>query len=139
VRNAQLLLARERAVLDDQELQVVHDLSNAISDLDRAYEVAQTAYNRRMAARAEVAATKAAYESDKVPLDLYLESQRRLADAESRFFAALAEYAVAVKNVHFEKGSLMDYNAIYLAEGPWPDKAYRDAATRKPADISSRT
>jgi hypothetical protein len=131
VRNAQLVLSRERAVLEDQERQVVHDLSNAIADLDRAYEVAQTAYNRRMAALAEVAATKAAYEADKAPLDLYLESQRRLADAESRFFAALVDYALSIKNVHFEKGSLLEYNDVFLAESPWPDKAYKDAAKRR--------
>ena len=128
VRNAQLALARERAVLDDQERQVVHDLSDAVADVDRAYQVAQIDYNRRMAARAQVAATKAGYESDrKVSLDLYLEAQRREADADSEFFASLVDYALAVKNVHYEKGSLLDYNEIYLAEGPWPDKAYKDA------------
>ncbi len=128
VRNAQLSLARERAVLEDQERQVVHDLSNAMAEVERSYQVAQIAYNRRMAARAQVAATKAGYESDrKVPLDLYLEAQRRVADADSEFFATLIEYALAVKNLHFEKGSLLDYNEIFLAEGPWPDKAYRDA------------
>ncbi len=133
VRNSQLLLSRDRAVLDEQERQVVNDLTNAMADLDRAYQVAQIAYNRRMSARAEVAATKAAYEADKVPLDLYLEAQRRQADAESRFFSALVEYALSVKNVHYEKGSLLDYNEVFLAEGPWPDKAYHDAATRKDA------
>ena len=133
VRNAQLALARERAVLDDQEQHVVLDLSNALADVERSYQVAQTAYNRRMAARAEVAATKAAFDADKVPLDLYLEAQRRLADAESRFFAALVEYALSVKNVHYEKGTLLDYDEVYLAEGPWPDKAYADAAKRRPA------
>ncbi len=133
VRNAQLILARERAVLDDQEREVVHDLSNALADIERAYQVAQIAYNRRMAARAQVGATKAALESDrKVPLDLYLEAQRRLADAESQFFAALADYALAVKNLHYEKGSLLEYNEIYMSEGAWPDKAYKDAANRQP-------
>jgi outer membrane protein TolC len=131
VRNAQLMLARERAVLDDQEQLVVHDLSNAIAEVDRAYVVAQTAFNRRVASLAEVGATKAAFEADKVPLDLFLESQRRQADAESGFFGALVEYALAIKNLHYAKGSLLDYNEIYLSESPWPDKAYADAAKVK--------
>ena len=76
VRNAQLNLARERAILADQEQEVVHDLSNSVAEVDRAYSVAQTAYNRRIAARSEVQATKAAFESDKVPLDLFLEAAR---------------------------------------------------------------
>lgn len=131
VRNAQLNLARERSILDDQEQEVVHDLSNAMAEVDRAYSVAQTAFNRRIAAREEVASTRAAFEADKVPLDLFLEAQRRQADAESGFFEALVEYALAIKNVHFNKGSLLDYNEIYLSEGPWPDKAYSDAARIK--------
>ena len=35
VRNAQLALARERAVLVDMERQVVHDVSNAVSEKAR--------------------------------------------------------------------------------------------------------
>jgi hypothetical protein len=126
-----LLLSRDRAILDDQERQVVLDVSNAVAEVDRAYQVAQTAFNRRMAAKADVASTKAAYEADKAPLDLYLEAQRRIATAESQFFAALVEYALAIKNLHYAKGSLLDYNEIYLSEGAWPCKAYGDAANRQ--------
>ena len=133
VRNAQLLLSRDRAMLDDQERQVVLDVSNAMAEVDRAYQVAQTAFNRRMAAKADVAATKAAYEADKAPLDLYLDAQRRSADAESQFFATLVEYTLAIKNLHYAKGSLLDYNEIYLAEGPWPGKAYPTPPTGKPS------
>lgn len=130
VRNAQLQLSRERAILEQQEREVAHDVSNALADVNRAYEVAQTNFNRRIAARQHVAAVQAAYDAERAPLDLLLEAQRRLAEAETRFFAVLVEYAVAVKNVHYEKGSLLDYNEIYMSEGPWPGKAYDDAASR---------
>ncbi len=30
-------------------------------------------------------------------------------------------------NVHYRKGSLLDYDGVYLAEGQWPAKAYFDA------------
>jgi hypothetical protein len=30
-------------------------------------------------------------------------------------------------NVHYRKGSLLEYDGVYLAEGPWPAKAYFDA------------
>jgi hypothetical protein len=33
-------------------------------------------------------------------------------------------------DVHFHKKSLLEYNSIYLAEGPWPGKAYFDARQR---------
>ena len=131
VRNAQLLLARERAVLDEQEREVLLGLSNAIAEVERAWTVAQTNYNRRLAARNHLSAVQAAFESDKADLDMVLEAQRRTSDADRSYFATLAEYALAIKNVHFEKGSLLDHNEVYLAEGPWPDKAYDDADKRR--------
>ncbi len=128
VRNAELTLARARAILRDQQQGVVHDVASSIADVDRAFEVSQTSYNRLLASREQVAAVEAAFESDKASLDLLLDAQRRLAEAESRHYRTLAEYAVAIKNVHFSKGTLLDYDGVYLAEGAWPEKAYYDAA-----------
>ncbi len=51
VRNAQIVLSRERAVLREQERDVMLGLSNAVAEVDRAWGVAQTAFNRRRAAR----------------------------------------------------------------------------------------
>jgi hypothetical protein len=135
VRNAQLFLARERAMLDEQEREVAHDLSSAVADMERAYAVAQTNYNRSLAARENLAALNVKF--DRVEpndvarmLDLLLDAQRRLAEAESRYFRSLAEYEMAVKNVHYQKGSLLDYNEVFLSEGAWPAKAYDDAAKK---------
>jgi outer membrane protein TolC len=135
VRQAELFLSRERAMLEDQERQVVSDLSDAVSELDRAYELARTQYNRRLAALRQLETLGVLLEqADNIEkprlLDLQLEAQRRLADAESQFYRSLAEHEVAIKNVHREKGSLLDYNRIYLAEGPWPGKALGDSARR---------
>jgi len=131
VRNAQLSLARERAVLREQERQIVHDLSGIIAEKDRAMAIVRTSFNRRVAAHEQVVAVQAAYDADQAPLDLVLEAQRRLADAESRYHRARVEYMIAIRNVHFEKGTLLDYHQVYLAEGPWPHKAYRDAGQRE--------
>jgi len=135
VRNAELRVARERAILDEQQRQVAHDLSATFAELERAYVASQTNYNRRLAAKQQLAALEAVYEdadqSEKTRLlDLLLDAQRRLADAETRYYQSLVEYALAIKHVHFEKGSLLDYCEVYLAEGPWPGKAYYDACRR---------
>jgi outer membrane protein TolC len=132
VRNAELLLARERSLLMEQERSVAHDLTNNIADAERAYQVTQTSFNRRRAAHAQLGSMQAAFDSDQVPFFQVLDAQRRLAESETRFSLAQVDYALAVKNVHFEKGSLLDYNQIFLAEGPWPDKAYYDATRLKP-------
>ena len=41
------------------------------------------------------------------------------------------EYALAIRDVHFEKGTLLEYCEVSMAEGPWPEKAYHDAARRE--------
>jgi len=136
VRHAELGLSRERAVLEEQEQQVVSDLGAAFSELDRAHELMLTNFNRRAAASDQLQSITAVLkDADNVEkprlLDLQLDAQRRLADAESQFFRALAEHEVAIKNVHLTKGSLLDYNQIYLTEGDWPAKAYADASRRE--------
>ncbi len=128
VRNAELLLARSRALLRDAQDQVVSEVAGSVAEVDRAYETALTSYNRLVASREQLAAVGAAFESDKVPLDLLLDAQRRLAEAESRYYRSLTEHAVAIKNVHFCKGTLLEFDGVYLDEGAWPAAAYRDAA-----------
>ncbi|QGJ69356.1 Cell division protein FtsK [Planctomycetales bacterium 10988] len=127
VRNAKLGIARDRAVLQEQELQITHDISGAIRELHRAYRLSETNFNRRVAAQRQVEAVSEAYKVNTVTLDVLLDAQRRLADAESAYYRSLVEYTLAIKAVQFEKGSLLEYNGVYLAEGPWPCKAYSDA------------
>lgn len=130
VRNEQLWVARERAMLQDQELELSHQLSNAIRKLERFYTLSQTNFNRRIAAQKQVDAVRAAYETETVTLDLLLDAQRRLAEAESQYFDSLANYNLAIAFVHYKKGSLLEYDGVYMAEGPWADKAYFDAQKR---------
>jgi len=131
VRNAELRLVRDKAVLKEQERQVLHDLSNAVAEKDRAYTVLQTSFNRYHAAQHQLAALDAAFKNEKADLFVVLDAQRQLAEAESRYFQARVEYALAIRNVYFEKGSLLDYCGVVLSEGPWPHKAYHDAAQRE--------
>jgi outer membrane protein TolC len=83
VRHFQLLLARERAVMQDLELEISHQLSDAIRDVALNYDLMQTHFNRRVAAEDEVEAVEAVLDSGRVTLDLLLDAQRRRAEAES--------------------------------------------------------
>ncbi len=130
VRNQQLQLARERSILQDQELELSHQLADDIRNIDTNYTLAQTNFNRRVAAERQVEAVQAAYDAGTVTLDLLLEAQRRRADAEAAYYRTLVDYNKSIMFVHFRKGSLLEYNGVYLAEGPWPQKAYFDATKR---------
>lgn len=73
---------------------------------------------------------QAAFEADKAPLNLVLEAQRRVAAADIHYYEVLVQYAIGIKNMHFEKGTLLEYEGIHLAEGPWPHMAGQDAEER---------
>ena len=63
-------------------------------------------------------------------LDQLLDAQTRLADSETLYGRSLFEYMMAIKQIHNAKGSLLNYNSVYLSEGAWPAKAHCDAAER---------
>ena len=131
VQNAELSVARETALLREQERQVIYDLSNAVAEKDRAYQALQTGLNRYRAAKGlldalevraglDAASLVKAGEGEevgtgKVNLDKLLDAQRRVTDAELAVFRARAAYEVAIKNIFFESGSLFDYHRVHVA------------------------
>src|SRR5208337_2043469 len=46
VRNSELRLARERAVLQEEELELSHELGQSIRDLDANYVLSESDFNR---------------------------------------------------------------------------------------------
>jgi outer membrane protein TolC len=130
VRHHEMLLARERAVMQDVELEVSHQLADAVRDVDLNYGVAQTNFNRRAAADDEVEAVEVLYDVGQIVIDRVLEAQARQSEAESAYYRSLVDYNRAIMRLHYAKGSLLEYNGVYLAEGPWPGKAYFDALRR---------
>jgi hypothetical protein len=109
------------------ELEVSHQMVAAINDVDLNYALLQTRFNGRVAAKEEVDAVRTRFEVGEITVDLLLDAQRRLADAETAYYQSIVDYNRAIMRVHYRKGSLLDYDGVFLAEGPWPGKAYFDA------------
>ena len=130
VRNYQLQLARERSRLQDEEMEVSHALVEAVRNVDTNFALSQTNFNRRVASERQVEAVQAAYDAGTVTLDQLLDAQRRRADAESSYYRSVVDYNRSIAQLHFRKGSLLEYNGVFLAEGPWPGKAYFDSYRR---------
>ncbi|APZ93068.1 Outer membrane efflux protein [Fuerstiella marisgermanici] len=117
VSNAELYLTREKIVQREQQREVIHNLTNAIADASRAYEACQNSLNRYLAAKEVLAAYEAQDDEDiDIEVDHLLDAQRRTVEAELRYFRARTEYAVALKNVHLEKGSLLSYHNLFIFE-----------------------
>jgi outer membrane protein TolC len=132
VTNAQDSLARERVKLTETEKEVVSQLSFAVSGMDAAYMLTFSNFNRRAAARTQVDAVQAAYDRGLtgVTFNDLLNAQQRLAQSERDYYRSLTNYAKAISLVHKVKGTLLEYNGVYLTEGPWPAQAYFDARRR---------
>jgi hypothetical protein len=127
VRHSKLNLCRARAVLQDQEHLVSHNLGESFVSVETAYESIKLNHERLVAAEEVVAARMALLDAGKVSINLLLESQRRLADAQINYFQARVDHALAIRNLHFEKGTLLPFNGVRLQEGPWPSQACEQA------------
>ncbi|MGL6226470.1 MAG: TolC family protein [Thermoguttaceae bacterium] len=126
-RNAKIALTRAQSILQEQELELSNQLSDAVRDLAQYHQLMQTSLQNRLASQDELTATTRAYEVGKTTIDYVLDSQRRLAEAETGFYNNVVQYNIAISELHRRKGTLLEYNNVYLAEGPWPNKAYVDA------------
>ena len=132
VTNAEQTLVRERVKLTETEKEVVSQLSFAVSGMDAAYMLTFSNFNRRAAAKRQVEAVQEAYDRglSGVTFNDLLNAQQRLAQSESDYYRSLTNYAKAISLVHKTKGTLLEYNGVYLTEGPWPAQAYFDARRR---------
>ena len=130
VRNAQMLLTRERAKLQEAELELSHQLAFAVRDLEANYVLANTTFAHWAAAKNDLAAVTIAYETETITIDRVLEAQQRVAQSEGNYYRSVADYNKSIAEVHYRKGSLLEYNGVCLKEGPWPGKAYFDARRR---------
>ncbi|GIS58086.1 MAG: hypothetical protein CM1200mP2_03110 [Planctomycetaceae bacterium] len=134
VRNLELRLAKARKALDEQEIEISHELAAAFQSLDRAWATAQIGFNRRKAASESVRAYQAEYENGRTSADLLLRAQVSLAQAEIAYVSSLVDYNKAIAELEYRKGTSLAHNNVHLAEGPWNDQAaYRDALRRAEA------
>ena len=116
LRNAKLKQSRQNAILTEVKRQVVHDLSNAYASVDRTFKQTQINFNRLEAAQARIKSIESKRDATPSGFDLMLDAERRQAEAEVEFFRSLVSYVVAIKNVHLEKGSLLQYNNVFLSD-----------------------
>ncbi len=127
VRHAQFQLARERAILEAQQQRVAHEVAQAFAELDRAYALTRTKFNESAATFEQAVAISNKYllgpEQPDVLLENVLGAQSRAVQATSDYFRSLVDYNLAVMELHFSKGTLLDHHAVQLAEGPWSQAA----------------
>lgn len=109
VQHAKIQVARERAVLREQERQITHDLMAVIAETERAYAQMETNLNRYLASKDALDALEANRKAGlPISLEQLLDAQRRLNESQTRYHLAMTEYMIAAKNVYFESGTLLE-------------------------------
>ncbi|MBB73249.1 MAG: hypothetical protein CMJ75_01915 [Planctomycetaceae bacterium] len=127
LRHAELRQMRERVILQEMERQISHELNAAFTELDRAYMVTRSVYNRRTAALIRLKSERDKNDKGLADLDLVLDAQRQAVDAESGYYRALVDYNLAILNVFYTRGTLLEHHRIALAESAWSEAAQASA------------
>lgn len=127
IAHARLNLSRERALLAETELRVSHDLAEAARRITLTHELLETNYNRYLADIRQADVLRRRYLDGADNINFLLQAQRQVVISEVEFYRALSNYNLALRDLHQQKGSLLAYSQVYLAEGPWAAGAARDA------------
>ena len=116
IRNIEQRLLREKQILTEQKRQISVDIENAIDNVRRSYLFHALQYNRLVGARDQLEAVKITNKQKKAPLNLVLEAQRRVLDAQTSLYRAKVEFALAERTVEFEKGTLLSSMNIQFSD-----------------------
>lgn len=127
VAHARLSLNRERALLNETELRISHSLAEAVRRIGLTHTLLETNYNSLNADLVQVNALALRYKGGFDNINFLLQAQRQVVNSELSFYRSLSDYNLAIRDLHREKGSLLAYNGVSLAEGPWAAGAYPDA------------
>jgi outer membrane protein TolC len=130
ISHAQLNLARERALLNETELRISHDLSQSTRELSRALQLMQTSLNGWNADLRQVEVLRQRYRTGTDNINFLLQAQRQVVTSQTNYFRAVVDYNLAMRDFHRQKGSLLGYNQVYLAESEWAPGALQDAYQR---------
>ena len=130
IRNAELNLVRERAVLKEQQRQILHDLNAAFTEVDRAMASLKGSFNSRVAVFDELEPKRKRVNEGQDQVFFLLDVQQRAATAESAVHRAIADYNQALLNYTFTSGSLLSRYNIRLSEGQWSSHAQANAVRK---------
>ena len=124
VRNAELNLRREKAVLKEQQRQILHDLGAAFVEVDRAFETMKSTINNRIAVQEELEPKQKRVEAGQDQVFFLLDAQQRAANTESAVHRAIRDYNQSLLNFVYTSGTLLSRYNIVLTEDQWCEDAY---------------
>ena len=130
IRNAELNISRERALLEEQQRQLLLDLNAAYTEVDRAMANVKVAVNNRIAVEEEIEPKRKRVEEGQDQVFFLLDAEQRLATSESNVHRAITDYNLALSNYELVTGGMLGRFNIHLTQGESSEGA-RAAMQRK--------
>ncbi len=115
IRQTELKLMKARRVLEQQEIEISHELHASLQGLDRWQKQMAIQSKRLEASKRRVLAASADYEAGRTSLDLLLRSQQSLALAEIARHRALAEHSKALLDLKYRAGDLLQSQFVQVS------------------------
>lgn len=114
IRQTELKLMKARRVLEQQEIEITHELHAALQSLERWNKQIEIQQRRMEASKRRMTAASADYEAGRTSLDLLLRSQQSLALAETAKQRALAEHAKGLLDLKYRSGELLQSQFVQM-------------------------
>jgi outer membrane protein TolC len=122
-RQAQYILLRSRAYLQQVIHQTTHSLARFFLEVDAGYKQYHQAQRVRAAAAQRLDAQCAAYEAGCIAIDRLLDAISQDANAQAQEAQDLSTYNIALAELSEAKGTLLADRNIVVATGPRPRRA----------------
>jgi outer membrane protein TolC len=127
-RQAQYILLRSRAYLNQIERQTTHSLARSFGEVDANYKQNKTSSRLRDAATRRLDAYRASYEGGRISIDRLLDAISQYTTAAATEAQCKATYTLSLAALAEAKGTLLAERDIVIAEGTHPVKAYSQTA-----------
>jgi outer membrane protein TolC len=122
-RQSQYVLLRARAYYQQVVHQTTHSLARFFLEIDANYKQLRTATRLRQAAAQRLDAQRAYYEEGRITIDRFLDAVSQYTTAVATEAQYKATYNISIIALEEAKGTLLAYDNVVLADGPYPGKA----------------
>ncbi len=132
-RQAQYILLRSRAYLQQVEHQTTHSLARFFLEIDANYKQFQAAERLRQAAAQRLDAQRAYYEEGRITTDRFLDAITQYATAVATESQYKTTYNISLAALEEAKGTLLERKNIIVADLSHPNPNPANAQPAKPA------
>lgn len=125
VKNQELKLTKAIRTLEAQEMDVLHQLTQAFNDLERQYKAMQKQAAIVENAQQRLVAAEEEYNSNRdgrayLSLDGINRARQMLTDAETDFLRRQVEYSLGTTQVEYRTGQLLQLRGVMFGRAPQP-------------------